>query len=218
MWQGEKWQWPGDLALNYDGTLAVVGVSNGLVVVCTVAAGNGNRFLCSFPGTPPYQFGPADLWVVTGRTNGGFQQVDVRTGTIKRTFPSRLRLFNGDYSSFEVSRSGRHVSVRNWRNEGAWIEVWNIVTGELLTTVAAGALPLKLGDIVFAYIHNMLIMSDLDCTMSAVPLLAWGCEPLQSPFLLISFNSSKRCVANCVTQSSLPDTESAHKISLDCGN
>jgi hypothetical protein len=79
-------------------------------------------------------------------------------------------------------------------------------------------LPLKLGDIVFAYIHNMLIMNDLDCTTSAVPLLPWGCEPLQHPFLLISFSSSKRCAANGATRSSLPDTEPARKISPACGN
>src|SRR5664279_2180985 len=64
------------------------------------------------------------------------------------------------------------------------------------------ALPLKLGDIVFAYIHNMLIINDLGCTFALVPPLTWGCNRLSTTFPIISPCSSKLCALSCATKTS----------------
>src|ERR1039457_4233210 len=65
-----------------------------------------------------------------------------------------------------------------------------------------GALPLKLGDMVFAYIHNMLIINDLGCTFALVPPLTWGCKRLSTTFPIISPRSSKLCALSCATKTS----------------
>jgi hypothetical protein len=73
--------------------------------------------------------------VLTGRTNGGLQQVDISTGSVRRTIPSRFESANG----IEVSRSGRYVRV--WEDDLGLTsgEVWSVATGELL-----GLMPLCL--------------------------------------------------------------------------
>src|ERR1035441_5661256 len=65
-----------------------------------------------------------------------------------------------------------------------------------------GTLPLKLGDIVFARIHNMLIINDLGCTFALVPPLTWGCKRLSTTFPIISPRSSKLCALSCATKTS----------------
>ncbi len=76
-----------------------------------------------------------------------------------------------------------------------------------------GALPLKLGDIVFACIHNMLINNDLGCTFALVPPLTWGCKRLSTTFPIISPRSSKLCAPSCATRTSWLATECDLKIS-----
>src|ERR1035438_229427 len=69
-------------------------------------------------------------------------------------------------------------------------------------TVRPASLPLKLGDIVFAYIHNMLIINDLGCTFALVPPLTWGCKRLSTTLPIISPRSSKLCALSCATKTS----------------
>ena len=52
-------------------------------------------------------------------------------------------------------------------------------------TQATAPLPVKLGDIVFAHIRNMLINNDLGCTFALVPPLTWGCKRLSTTFPII---------------------------------
>jgi hypothetical protein len=52
-------------------------------------------------------------------------------------------------------------------------------------TDPSGPLSLRLGDIVFAYIHNLLIINDLGCTFSLAPPLTWGCKRLSTTFPII---------------------------------
>jgi hypothetical protein len=139
-WQTE--QWPATFALNHDGTLAVISEPNGLVRICRIATGaNAARSVCTFRGSPPYQFGPDSSWLLTGCINGGFQQVDAFTGIVRRTFPG-----SNQVQGFEVSRSGRHVRVwqdydvigellKGRRSKGRQGEVWCLETGELLAAV-----------------------------------------------------------------------------------
>ena len=63
-------------------------------------------------------------------------------------------------------------------------------------------LPLKLGDVVFARIHNMLIINDLGCTFALVPPLTWGCNRLSTTFPIISPRSSRLCALSCATKTS----------------
>jgi serine/threonine protein kinase/WD40 repeat protein len=188
----ETWQSEDSLAsfaLNHDGTLAAISSPNGLVRICRIATGtNGARSLCTFSGAPPYQFGPDGSWLLTGRTNGGFQQVEVCTGIARKTFPGPKQV-----RGFEVSRSGRHVRV--WKNldmmetwgEGWRGEVWCLETGEFLAAV-----PLTVGDESFVFnpsgtrmaipgTDGFLRIWDLDQRRMLMPLpvqaFAWGWSP-----------------------------------------
>ena len=115
--------------LNEDGTLAAIMGANGRVHICGVASAAGStKILAEFAGAPPFQFGPDGSWLLAGRAEGGFQQVEVRTGIVRGTFPSRTENVRG----FEISRSGRHVHVRGERNYRQGGEIWDLQTGELL--------------------------------------------------------------------------------------